>query len=310
MEEPKAKKSGDFSRFIKTPKTYLPEIEEKPRTKPVVVIKKDQPKKAVKPKEEVLPSPEAEVPSSPDIMRLNKYLSTSGVTSRRKAAEIVKEGLVTVNGKVEVNPAYEMQPTDVVEFEGKVVKPTEKLVYFIINKPKNIITTASDEKGRRTVIDLLGNKVRERVFPVGRLDRNTTGLLLLTNDGDLATKLTHPSYRVSKVYTAFLDKELSMQDLEKIREGLTLEDGFVKVDGINFIQGSSKKEVGLEIHVGKNRIVRRIFEHLGYEVEKLDRLQFANLTKKDLPRGFFRPLTEKEVIMLKHFTNQKPKSNP
>ena len=171
-----------------------------------------------------------------------------------------------------------------------------------MNKPKDTVTTMSDEMGRKTVIDILGAKIKERVYPVGRLDRATTGLLLLTNDGDLAKKLSHPSHEVSKVYHVSLDQQVSAEHLEAIRKGLVLEDGLVEVDGVEWAKGKDKKEVGIELHVGRNRIVRRIFEHLGYRVVKLDRVYYAGLTKKSLTRGFFRHLDKKEVIMLKHFS--------
>ena len=176
------------------------------------------------------------------------------------------------------------------------------MVYYLMNKPKDTITTASDEKGRKTVMDLIKNKVKERVYPVGRLDRNTTGLLILTNDGDLALKLSHPRHRVKKIYHVVLDRTLRKPDLEKILAGVQLEDGLAEVDGIDYVDNQPKNEVGITIHIGKNRIVRRIFESLGYQVERLDRVYYAGLTKKDLPRGFVRPLTKQEVIMLKHFT--------
>lgn len=235
-------------------------------------------------------------------MRLNKYVAHSGICSRRQAGDYVKDGLVTVNGKIEINPAYQIQKGDEVSFRGKPIKPEARLIYLLLNKPKNVITTTQDDRGRKTVMDLIGEAVPERVFPVGRLDRDTTGLLLLTNDGDLAKKLMHPSHKVPKVYKATLDKTLSKQNMGKIAEGLTLEDGPVSVNWINFPNDKLKKEVSLEIHHGRNRIVRRIFEHLGYNVDKLDRSYLAGLNKKDLPRGFFRYLTEKEILMLKHFT--------
>lgn len=234
-------------------------------------------------------------------MRLNKYVAHSGVCSRRQAGDFVKEGLVKVNGKVETNPAYQYQKGDVVSFRGKDIKPEERLVYLLLNKPRNVITTMQDERGRKTVMDLIGESVPERIFPVGRLDRDTTGLLLLTNDGDLAKKLMHPSHKVPKVYKATLDKTLSKKNLEAIANGITLEDGPVIVNWINYPDHKLKKVVTLEIHHGRNRIVRRIFEHFGYTVEKLDRSYIAGLDKKDLPRGFFRYLTEKEILMLKHF---------
>ena len=239
------------------------------------------------------------------ILRLNKFIAQTGLCSRRKAAELVKKGEIKVNGKVENNPAYEMKATDVVTHKDKVLKQEEKLVYILMNKPKNTITSVSDEKGRKTVLDLLKEYDEYRLFPVGRLDRNTTGLLLLTNDGELASKLSHPSFKVKKFYHATLDKNLKPSDLDDIRNGIVLEDGPTEVDEVSYIKGATHNEVGIEIHIGKNRIVRRIFEHLGYEVVKLDRTYFGGLTKKDLPRGFSRELNEKEVIMLKHFTQGK-----
>lgn len=248
--------------------------------------------------------PEAQAQNEEDGegMRLNKYIAHCGICSRRQAAEYVKDGLVSVNGQVMSEPGYLVQKGDSVHFKGKEVKPEGRKVYILMNKPKGYITTLSDERGRDTVMDLLKGKVKERVFPVGRLDRATTGLLVLTNDGELAKKLSHPSHKVKKVYQATLDKPLAAADLDLIRKGLELEDGPVKVDGVDYVQGGSKNEIGIEIHLGRNRIVRRIFEHLGYDVKRLDRLYYAGLTKKDLPRGFWRHLSEKEVIMLKHFT--------
>jgi len=236
-------------------------------------------------------------------MRLNKYIAHAGVCSRREAAQLVKDGQIQVNGSIIIEPGVVVEEGDEVTYKGRVLKPRVNMVYFLMNKPKGVITTVKDEKGRKTVMDLMVNKTNERIFPVGRLDRATTGLLLLTNDGDLAKKLTHPSHKVKKIYHAVLDKAISEADLSKIAAGLVLEDGLAEVDKVAYVQGAaSKKEVGLEIHIGKNRIVRRIFEHLGYTVVKLDRVYFGGLTKKDLPRGFSRPLSEKEVIMLKHFT--------
>ena len=236
------------------------------------------------------------------MMRLNKYIAHAGVCSRRKAADLVKSGKIAVNGVIETNPAVEITEEDEVVYEGKVLKPELKKVYLLLNKPKNVVTTLSDEKGRRTVMDMVGNKVKERIYPVGRLDRATTGLLLLTNDGDLAKKLSHPSHNIKKYYHVVLDQMVSDDHIEMIRKGLTLEDGLATVDAADYIKGKDRNEVGLEIHIGKNRIVRRIFEHLGYRVVKLDRTYYAGLTKKDLPRGWSRHLTKQEVIMLKHFT--------
>lgn len=234
-------------------------------------------------------------------MRLNKFIAHSGICSRRKAAELVKEGLVKVNGQVEKNPGYDVTPKDEVYYKGKQLKRERKRVYILMNKPKNVVTTTSDEKARKTVMDIVQSKVSERIYPVGRLDRNTVGLLLLTNDGDLAKKLTHPSHGVKKRYHVVLNKEVTKEHLKAIKKGLKLEDGIALVDDIDWIIGSDNDEVGIEIHIGKNRIVRRIFESLGYVVEKLDRVYYGGLTKKDLPRGWFRHLKKDEVIMLKHF---------
>lgn len=234
-------------------------------------------------------------------MRLNKYVAHCGICSRRQAADFIKEGLVTVNGEVMDRPGYQIQKGDVVTYQGEVIEPEESLVYLLMNKPRGVITTVKDDRGRKTVMDIIGDKVKERIFPVGRLDKETTGLLLLTNDGLLAKKLTHPSHGVKKFYHVILDKPLTKANLEAIREGLTLDDGPVKADAVDYIKGKGKNEVGIEIHVGRNRIVRRIFEHLGYVVERLDRVYIGGLTKKDLPRGFFRHLTDREIIMLKHF---------
>lgn len=237
---------------------------------------------------------------NPREIRLNKFIAHCGIASRRKAAEMVKNGEIKVNGVRVTDPFVLVTADDKVEFKGKLLKMQINLVYILMNKPKDTITSLSDEKGRRTVMDIIGNKVRERIYPVGRLDYKTTGLLLLTNDGDLATKLAHPSHKVPKIYQVQLDKELSESDMETIRKGFLLEDGMVEVDWIQF-PGNEKNLVNLEIHMGKNRIVRRIFEHLGYEILTLDRIYYAGLTKKDLPRSWFRHLTPKEVIMLKHF---------
>ena len=244
-------------------------------------------------------------PAASEIIRLNKYVAQSGICSRRKAAELVKAGEISVNGEVNTNPAYETKENDVITYKGEVLKKEEKLIYLLLNKPKNFITTAEDEKGRKTVLDLVKDKYEERLFPVGRLDRNTTGLLLLTNDGALAKKLSHPSHQIKKIYQVELDKNLKITDLEKIKDGVVLEDGKAEVDAVDYIEAGKKNQVGIEIHSGKNRIVRRIFESLGYEVVRLDRTYFAGLTKKDLPRGFSRELTEKEIIMLRHFTNRR-----
>ena len=235
-------------------------------------------------------------------MRLNKYLAHCGIASRRAVDVLIMQGHATVNGVVVQEMGYKVKENDIVAFKGKVIKPVDKLVYYLLNKPRNVITTANDEKGRKTVMDIIAAKVPERIYPVGRLDRNTSGLILLTNDGELTKKLSHPSHKVPKVYLVTLDKNLSLKDLELIRSGITLEDGDVKADSLHFVEGESKREVQIEVHSGKNRLIRRIFEHLGYEVVKLDRTYYAGLTKKNLPRGMFRPLTKEEIRMLKHFT--------
>lgn len=234
-----------------------------------------------------------------DLIRLNKYLSMAGICSRREADEFIVNGLVSVNGQTVTELGFKVKPTDEVKYAGERVK-TELLRYILLNKPKDCITTVSDEKGRNTVMGLVKNACRERVFPVGRLDRNTTGLLLLTNDGDMAKKLTHPSHEVRKVYHVITDKNVSIADLKKLESGVELEDGIAKADAALFAgDGSVRNEIGLEIHSGKNRVVRRMFAALGYEVTRLDRAAFAGLSKKGLPRGRWRFLTEKEIAYLK-----------
>ncbi len=235
---------------------------------------------------------------NPDEIRLNRYIANAGICSRREADTYIAAGNVTVNGKVVTEMGFKVKRSDDVRFDGRKLNP-EKKEYILLNKPKNFITTTSDEKGRRTVMELVSSASKSRLLPVGRLDRNTTGLLVFTNDGDLTKTLTHPKHGVRKIYHVHLDKSLSLKDLHKIEEGLELEDGPIEVDNVSFIQGAPKREVGIEIHSGRNRIVRRIFQHLGYEVTKLDRVIFAGLTKKDLPRGHWRHLTEQEIINLK-----------
>ena len=237
-------------------------------------------------------------------MRLNKYIALCGVASRRAAADLIKEGQVYVNGKVMTEIGYRVLPKDEITYKSKTLKPIEQKIYILMNKPKDTITTVSDEKGRKTVLDIISKTIKARIYPVGRLDRETTGLLLLTNDGELTQKMSHPSYLVKKLYHAVLNKPLTKDDMRKIAEGLNLEDGKAEVDAVNYAEGAGKNEVILEIHIGKNRVVRRIFEQLGYDVVKLDRIYYGGLTKKDLPRGGYRALTEREVIMLKHFTGK------
>ena len=235
--------------------------------------------------------------SDTDGIRLNKYISNSGVCSRREADTYIEHGSVTVNGKLVTEMGYKVQATDEVRFDGTLISPEQKK-YVLLNKPKNYITTMEDDRGRKTVMDLVGNAAQERIYPVGRLDRMTTGLLLFTNDGELAKKLTHPKHDVRKLYHASLDKKLDLKDLEKLRGDVVIEGRKVFIDAVSYVEGQNKTEIGIEIHSGRNRIVRKIFEHVGYKVVKLDRVIFAGLTKKNIPRGRWRELTKQEVINL------------
>jgi 23S rRNA pseudouridine2605 synthase len=230
-------------------------------------------------------------------IRLNKYIANSGVCSRREADTYIEHGSVEVNGNLVTEMGYKVQADDVVRFDGTSITPEQKK-YILLNKPKNYITTMDDDRGRKTVMDLVSNASKERIYPVGRLDRNTTGLLLFTNDGELAKKLTHPKHDVRKLYHASLDKKLELKDLEKLRGEVVIEGKKVFIDAVSYVDGQPKSEVGIEIHSGRNRIVRKIFEHLGYKVSKLDRVIFAELTKKNLPRGRWRELTNQEVSNL------------
>ena len=231
-------------------------------------------------------------------MRLNRYIANAGICSRREADDLIAAGQISVNGKVVTEMGHKVLPSDVVKYGKKALNP-EKLVYVLINKPKDYITTTDDPEERKTVLDLIKGACFERIYPVGRLDRNTTGLLLMTNDGELAERLTHPSGGIKKIYQAELDRAITNDDFEKLQHGLELEDGFIRPDEVGIVTADAMV-VGLEIHSGRNRIVRRMFEHLGYEVQKLDRTVFAGLDKKDLPRGKWRFLSEKEVIRLKY----------
>lgn len=234
------------------------------------------------------------------LIRLNRYISNSGICSRRKADELISAGVISVNGEAVTELGTKVDPAkDEIRYNNERLK-REKMVYVLLNKPKDYITTTDDPQERRTVMELVAKATKERIYPVGRLDRNTTGLLLMTNDGNLADKLSHPKNNITKIYQVELNKSLTQGDFNKIEFGLELEDGFIKPDDLSYVQGASKREVGIQIHSGKNRIVRRIFESLGYEVVKLDRVVYASLTKKDLPRGRWRYLEEKELIQLKH----------
>jgi 23S rRNA pseudouridine2605 synthase len=242
----------------------------------------------------------AEPKADDGLIRLNRYIANSGICSRRKADELIAAGVVSVNNVVISELGHKVDPAkDSIRYNGELLK-REKRVYVLLNKPKDYITTTDDPQERRTVMQLVEKASRERIYPVGRLDRNTTGLLLMTNDGDLADKLSHPKNGITKIYQVELNKSLSQGDLNKIQFGLELEDGVIKPDSVSYVAGGSKKEIGIQIHSGKNRIVRRIFEHLGYEVVKLDRVVYGNLTKKDLPRGRWRYLEEHELIQIKH----------
>lgn len=234
-----------------------------------------------------------------DPIRLNRFIAKSGICSRREADKLIANGKIRVNSKVITEMGYKVMRHDNITY-GKTKLDPQDYVYVLLNKPKDFITTMNDPQRRRTVMDLVKLPGDQRIYPVGRLDRNTTGLLLLTNDGDLTKKLTHPSHKVAKVYHIVLNKPLLNTDLIRIRSGLELEDGIAQIDKIEVIS-IGRKEIGLEIHIGKNRIVRRIFEQLGYEIVKLDRVYYAGLTKKDIPRGKWRFLAEREEIRLKHF---------
>ena len=231
-------------------------------------------------------------------VRLNRYLANAGVCSRREADTFIQAGVVKVNGVVVTELGTKVKRSDEVMFHDQAIN-MEKKVYVLLNKPKDYVTTSDDPQNRKTVMELVKNACRERIYPVGRLDRNTTGVLLFTNDGDLATKLTHPQYLKKKIYHVFCDKNVTAADLRQIADGIMLEDGEIHADAIDYAHETDKKQVGIEIHSGRNRIVRRIFEHLGYKVVKLDRVYFAGLTKKNVKRGDWRFLTQDEVNMLK-----------
>ncbi len=233
------------------------------------------------------------------VMPLNKYLAHCGICSRRDAAEEIKKELVKVNGTLVTEPGHKVSAQDKITYNGKSVQIQQELVYILLNKPKDYITTSEDPQGRKTIMDLFKGNIPQRVYPVGRLDRNTTGVLLLTNDGALTQKLSHPSYQVKKIYEVTLDKPLEKSDFQQMMNGVVLEDGFIAPDALGYADPKNKKIIGIEIHSGRNRIVRRMFEHLGYDVKGLDRVMFGNLTKKNVDRGKWRFLTEKEIRLLK-----------
>jgi 23S rRNA pseudouridine2605 synthase len=233
-----------------------------------------------------------------DSIRLNRFIAASGICSRREADEYIKAGLISVNGNIIMEMGTKVSSKDDIRYNGERIK-TERLVYVLLNKPKDFITTVKDPHATKTVLQLVAGACKERIYPVGRLDRNTTGVLLLTNDGDLTKTLTHPRYNKLKIYHVTLSKGLTAKDMKQVREGVTLDDGLIKADAISYIDPIDKSQIGIEIHSGKNRIVRRIFEKLDYRIKKLDRVYFAGLTKKGLTRGQWRHLTEIEVSMLK-----------
>lgn len=261
-----------------------------------MLMKKFIKKTPAKPESEPT-TPETPIPSQPQLIRLNRYIANAGVCSRRDADKLIEKGEIQVNGKVVTEMGHKVSATDVVKHNKKTLS-REQPVYVLLNKPKDFITTTDDPQNRKTVMDLVAKATEHRIYPVGRLDRNTTGLIVLTNDGDLAERLAHPSNGIRKLYQAELDKTLEEEDFAKIKKGLTLEDGPVKIDDLA-IASPDGRTIGIELHLGRNRIVRRIFEHLGYEVLRLDRVVYAGLTKKDLPRGKWRYLTPKELIKLK-----------
>ncbi len=281
--------------------------------------KKEAPLTNYKSKEKRLPATnnEREITAAPtrilssanQQMPLNKYVAHAGICGRREAAEMVKAGHVTVNGDVVFEPGYKVTDADKITVKGKPVHLQKNLVYLLLNKPKDFITTAKDPEGRKTVFDLVTHATKERIYPVGRLDRNTTGVLLMTNDGELAQKLTHPSFEIKKVYEVKLDKPLVKRDFDAILAGITLEDGFVQADSVGYVDAKDKSVIGIEIHSGRNRIVRRLFEHLGYDVKNLDRVIFANLTKKNVDRGKWRLLNGKEVRLLKYLNQSFVRKN-
>jgi len=242
-------------------------------------------------------------PHDPHALPLNKYIAHGGICSRRDAAELIRLGKVEVNGKLVTEPGTKVSPEDFVKVNGKKVTISRNFVYILLNKPKDYITTTDDPQGRKTVLDLIRQATTERVFPIGRLDRNTSGVLLLTNDGDLSQKLAHPKHEIKKIYHVTLDKPLTKADFDQIVTGIQLEDGLAHVDVLAYADPKDKTQVGLEIHSGRNRIVRRIFEHLGYDVRGLDRVMYAGLTKKNVQRGHWRLLTEKEIRILKYLNS-------
>jgi len=309
------KKKTGFEKFHKEAKSGGRVLKEKIRQEKKQLTKERKEYFEKKRREKFEPekgTPEKEAPKksiaravTTSEMPLNKYIAHSGVCSRRDAAELVKSGKVLVNGKPVLEPGFKVTSKDEVKVSGKKIHPTQELIYILLNKPKDYLTTTDDPQGRKTVLDLIQHATKERVYPVGRLDPNTSGVLLLTNDGDLSQMLTHPSHEIKKVYAVTLDRPLEKEDFEKLLNGVTLEDGFAKADAVGFTDAGDRRQVGVELHSGKNRVVRRMFEALRYDVRNLDRVVFAGLTKKNVPRGKWRFLAEKEVRDLKFFKKGK-----
>lgn len=279
-------------------KEAAPAKRDRPVSKPFVKTKSTTPSISK-------PEPKSEIKNqkpkiASDEMPLNKFIAWSGVCGRREAADLIKAGKVTVNGALVIEPPFRVSQQDDIKVNGKKISVQKNLVYILLNKPKDYITTTDDPEGRKTVMDLIKRATPERVFPVGRLDRNTTGVLLLTNDGEVAQRLTHPKYEVKKIYEVKLDKPVTKQQLDTIANGITLEDGFIQPDAVAYADATDKSVIGIEIHSGRNRIVRRLFEHLGFDVKNLDRVMYGIFTKKNVDRGKWRFLSEKEIRLLKH----------
>ncbi len=309
-------KAGDFKKFTQKKKNSAIKEEfrkEKKEWKKELTAKRLEKKQVTRSRATapVGPQKRQSAESIKGEIPLNKYISHSGICSRRDAAEMVKAGKVVVDGKLITEPGFKVTASQEVKVNGKKITIQKNLVYILLNKPKDFITTTTDPQGRHTVLELIKHATNERVYPIGRLDRNTTGVLLLTNDGELTQKLSHPSYEVKKVYEVRLDRPLVKKDFDSILKGIQLEDGMVAPDALAYADSKDKAIIGIEIHSGRNRIVRRIFEHLGYDIKNLDRVMYANLTKKNVERGKWRFLTEREVRLLKYMnTSVKKHSTP
>lgn len=285
-----------------------PKAADAAKIKAVTTDKADKPRGAAKtPAQKSAKAIAANDNAPTGVMPLNKFMAHCGVCSRREAVDLIAGEKVKVNGKIVIEPGYKVEAKDEVVYNGKKLFVTKNLVYILLNKPKDYITTTDDPQGRKTVLQLIKQATTERVYPIGRLDRNTSGVLLLTNDGDLTQKLSHPSYEIKKIYEVKLDKPLTKAHFDKIVAGLTLEDGPIQVDSLAYADTKDKSIIGIEIHSGRNRIVRRIFEHLGYDVKGLDRVMYANLTKKNVERSKWRYLSEKEIRLLKYMNASKKK---